>query len=102
MRPPARRRARAAAELRTSESSRQAPTAPAGNLPGSYSLSRIPCFLSALPYGPGSLDDRQKIIRSQAGSAHQGAVDVGLFQQRLRVLGLDAASIENPRGGRDD
>ena len=45
------------------------------------------------------MDDFQEGVRAQGGPADERAVDVGLRQQRRRVVGLDAAAVEDARRG---
>ena len=52
--------------------------------------------------GPGATiagcgDDRRERLGLEAGAADQRAVDVGQRQQLGRVLGVDAAAVEDPR-----
>src|SRR5262249_33986583 len=54
-----------------------------------------------LPARQGEADDRQEIVRPQARGADEGAVHVGLVQQRRNVLRFGAAAVlDRKRRGR--
>src|SRR5215831_1394139 len=55
---------------------------------------------SHLP-GPGGGQDRQEFVGLERGATDQSAVDVRHREQLGRVARLDAATVEDARGGRD-
>src|SRR5689334_58234 len=48
--------------------------------------------------GRGFLDDGDEARRLEARAAHEGPVDLGLPDEVGRIVGLDAATVEDTRG----
>src|SRR5204863_3999365 len=61
----------------------------------------IPSLLRRRAAARRLLDDRDKPRRVQAGATDERAIDFGLGDEALHVLGLDAAAVEDPDGLRD-
>src|SRR6185295_11508521 len=51
------------------------------------------------PRSGGGLADGGEVLRIQRRAADQAAVDIGLVEQRRRVVRLDAAAVEDRDGG---
>src|SRR5262245_46301924 len=50
---------------------------------------------------PGGLDDFEEVVGLEARPADEAAIDIGLREQALGVVRLDAAAVEDGQGGRE-